>query len=80
MQGTVANFDAVAFKQLVLGALTTLHGQVGAADTVDVLAFTLARPGPDNGASTAADAILRVPAEYASRRKKAQCGFTDARG
>ena len=49
-------------KQLAMGALSSLHGIVGAADTVDVLAFELAAPGTSAG--TTAEAILRVPAEY----------------
>ena len=52
-------FDAILLRSLVLSALTTLHGTVGAANDVDVLTFAV-HPDAD---ATDTVAILRVSAE-----------------
>jgi hypothetical protein len=62
-QASSAALDAVGLKQLVTTSLTTLHGIVGAAETIDVLSFQRL-PAVHGSATTEAEAILRVPALY----------------
>ena len=64
-------WDAVTFKQMVMAAITALHGVVGAAETVDLLKFSSVSPAtastsPIGSGAVGAEAILRVPAPYAS--------------